>query len=154
MEPRETVIIQWKDVDYGIQSIKLQQTGDSFRLRFLRCLIFYARKCLQLTLFTMLRIDVALRFEFPLEKLEKCQGLTPGQLLPQERSALSKAKRDFDASWDDILGTVNRFKIQLDQLQKHKVNLKRLRKDPKSFDRLEPFADSLILQIEDPLLLK
>lgn len=154
MEPRETVIIQCNDFDEGIQSIKLQQTGMSFRLRFLRYLIFYARKCLELTMFTLLRVDVALRIELPLDKLQKCQGLTSGQLLPHEKSALSKAKMNFDGNWDDIWGTVTRFKMQLDQLQRHKFNLKQFRKNSNYGSRLEPYAESLMLNIEDPLLFK
>lgn len=128
--------------------------SDSFRLRLLRSLMSCARKALELIILSMYRIEIVLRTEFRLEKLAKCEGITPSQLLPHERAVLFKSKREFDFLWQNIMFTICRFRLQLQQLDKHRKTCKMLVRDSKYSMKIFPKADKITLKIEDPLLIR
>lgn len=145
--------MEWINQESAVQKKSLLDASDVFRIRLLRSLIYCAHKSLQLLVLTMYRIDISLRTEFSLDKLEKCDGIYESELLPHERIVIKKSKKEFDTLWDNIMGAVCRFRLQLIQLRKHDKVFKLLVKNPKYSVNI-PKSTQLNLRICEQLLLK
>jgi hypothetical protein len=152
-EPYESVMVEWHD-EQTIHLVKLNETEQSFRLRLLRSLLRYSRDGLEAVLFTLYRVDIAMRLECPLDKLAKCNGLTAGQLVPLERLQLARSKGEFDGKWNDILIAVSKIKFQVDQLEIHRNTLKKMWKDASSCPKLLPEIEFVSLVVECPVVVQ
>jgi len=130
--------------------ITLQQTHQNFRLRFLRCLIYYARRALTLVFYTMARLDTAMLTETHLTKIQLCNEVAGAELTPYEKYSIIKAKREFDAKWKDISETIYKMNLRLGLLEECRQHFKRILKDPSSCPKLSPMMESVTLYITWP----
>lgn len=135
----------------------LKQTGNGFRLRLLRHIIYHAHCLLERAYLIFMKVNVSLHLHIPIEKLMKCKDVKLKQLTHHEFACLVKAKREFNSNLDIVWQMISRFKFQTFHLLKYSTTFKVMRSSPKKIGYVpKPFPTFAVINmnVNDSLLMR